>query len=86
VLLDAKAMKAAGGPGLPDGMKVARDGTLICSVPGGMMIMTPEAEPLGMIESGAPIANCAFGENGRALYLTANDRILRLALRPGWQG
>ena len=86
VLFDAKTMKEAGGAGLPDGMKVARDGTLVCSVPGGMMFMTPEAEPLGIVESGAPIANCAFGESGRALYMTANDRILRLALRPGWQG
>jgi len=55
---------------LPDGMKVARDGTLVCSVPGGMMILTPEAEPLGLISTGAPIANCAFGERGRALYLS----------------
>lgn len=86
VLLDARAMKAKGGPGLPDGMKVARDGTLVCSVPGGMMLMTPEAEPLGLIESGAPIANCAFGEGGRALFLTANDRVLRVLLVPGWQG
>lgn len=86
VLLDAKAMKAAGGPGLPDGMKVARDGTLVCSVPGGMMLMTPDAEPLGLIESGAPIANAAFGEGGRALFLTANDRVLRVELVPGWQG
>lgn len=86
VLLDARAMAAAGGAGLPDGMKVARDGTLVCSVPGGMMLMTPEAEPLGRIEQDAPIANCAFGEGGRALFMAANDRILRLALRPGWQG
>lgn len=86
MLLDAKAMLAAGGAGLPDGMKVARDGTLVCSVPGGMMLMTPEAEPLGMIEQGSPIANCAFGEGGRALFLAANDRILRIGLRPGWQG
>lgn len=86
VLLDAKPMQAAGGPGLPDGMKVAREGTLVCSVPGGMMLMSPEAEPLGLIESGAPIANAAFGESGRALFLTANDRVLRVALRPGWQG
>ncbi len=86
VLLDARAMRAAGGPGLPDGMKVARDGTLVCSVPGGMMLMTPEAEPLGLIESGAAIANGAFGEGGRALFLTANDRVLRVALVPGWQG
>ncbi|MDR6145957.1 gluconolactonase [Sphingomonas sp. SORGH_AS870] len=86
VLLDARSMLAAGGAGLPDGMKVAHDGTLVCSVPGGMMLMTPEAEPLGLIEQDAPIANCAFGEGGRALFLAANDRILRVALRPGWQG
>ncbi|KTT99514.1 SMP-30/gluconolactonase/LRE family protein [Sphingomonas sanguinis] len=86
VLLDARTMAASGGAGLPDGMKVARDGTLVCSVPGGMMLMTPEAEPLGLIEQDAPIANCAFGEGGRALFMAANDRILRLALRPGWQG
>nr|WP_239016877.1 SMP-30/gluconolactonase/LRE family protein [Sphingomonas ginkgonis] len=86
VLLDAKAMAGTGAPGLPDGMKVARDGTLVCSVPGGMMFMTPEAEPLGLVETGGPIANCAFGERGRALFMTANDRVLHLPLRAGWQG
>ena len=84
--LDLKPMHARGGAGLPDGMKVARDGTLVCSVPGGMMILTPDAEPLGLISTGAPIANCAFGEQGRVLYLTANDRVLRLPLRAGWRG
>ena len=85
VLLDARALLAGGGPGLPDGMKVARDGTLVCSVPGGMMFMTPEAEPLGLVEDGSPIANCAFGEQGRALFMTSGTRVLRLALKPGWQ-
>jgi gluconolactonase len=86
VLLDARSMRAGGAPGLPDGMKVARDGTLVCSVPGGMMFMSPEAEPLGLVETGTAIANCAFGERGLALYMTASDRILRLPLRAGWQG
>ncbi len=86
VLLDAKPMLVDGAPGLPDGMKVARDGTLVCSVPGGMMFLSPEGEPLGLVSTGAPIDNCAFGERGRALYMTANDRVLRLPLRPGWQG
>ncbi len=85
VLLDARTLLAGGGPGLPDGMKVARDGTLVCSVPGGMMFMTPEAEPLGLIEDGSPIANCAFGERGAALFMTSGTRVLRLALKPGWQ-
>jgi gluconolactonase len=86
VLLDGRPLQKDGAPGLPDGMKVARDGTLVCSVPGGMMFLSPEAEPLGLISTGAPIANCAFGEGGRALFMTANDRVLRLPLRPGWQG
>ena len=80
VLLDATSMKARGGAGLPDGMKVASDGTLVCSVPGGMMFMTPDAEPLALVATGSPIANCAFGERGRAVYMTANDRVLRLPL------
>ena len=34
-------------------------------------------------------ASLAFsdrGEGGRALFLTANDRVLRVLLVPGWQG
>lgn len=81
VLLDARPMQGPDAPGLPDGMKVARDGTLVCSVPGGMMFLSPDAEPLGLISTGAPIANCAFGERGGALYLAASDRILRLPLK-----
>ncbi|MDX5984897.1 SMP-30/gluconolactonase/LRE family protein [Sphingomonas echinoides] len=79
--LDAKPMLAKAAPGLPDGMKIARDGTHFNSVPGGMMLLTPEAEPLGLIATGAPIPNCAFGEDGRTLFLTANDRVLRLRLK-----
>jgi gluconolactonase len=86
VWLDAAPLRVDGAPGLPDGMKVARDGTLFCSVPGGMMILTPEAEPLGLIATGCAIANCAFGERGSTLFLTASDRILRLPLMPGSWG
>jgi len=89
--LDAKGMPtgrrifqdfgATPGPGLPDGMKIAADGTMFCSGPGGMYIFTPEGEKLGRIEDGAAIANCAFGEGGTALYMTSSDRVLRLPLR-----
>jgi len=79
VWLDARPMLPA--PGLPDGMKIAADGTHFQSVPGGMGVFTPDAEPLGLIETGFPIANCAFGEDGRSLFLTANDRVLVVRLR-----
>jgi gluconolactonase len=84
VWLDAKPMLP--GPGLPDGMKIAADGTHFQSVPGGMGIFAPDAEPLGLIETGFPIANCAFGEDGRSLFLTANDRVLMVRLKiNGWR-
>ncbi len=86
VLVSAKAWHQQGKPGLPDGMKVARDGTLVCSMPGGIMFLTPEGEPIGQIVTTTPAANAAFGEGGAALYVTNNDRVLRVALRPGWQG
>lgn len=84
VLLDATSGHAAGLPGLPDGMKVAPDGTLVCSAPGGIWFLSPEGEPLGRVENGRAMANCAFGQDGRALFITASDRVLRVPLRPGW--
>ncbi|PAX06732.1 SMP-30/gluconolactonase/LRE family protein [Sphingomonas lenta] len=71
------------GPGLPDGMKVAADGTMFCTGPGGLHILSREGEPLGLIATGAPVANCALGENGRALFLAADDRVLRVPITLG---
>ncbi|WP_442680983.1 SMP-30/gluconolactonase/LRE family protein [Sphingomonas sp. ASY06-1R] len=83
VFLDAAHMP---GPGNPDGMKIAADGTMFCSSPGGMWILAPDGEKLGLIEDGAAIANCCFGDDGRTLYLTSNTRVLRLPLRiNGWR-
>jgi gluconolactonase len=81
VFLDARPLASRGEPGLPDGMKIAADGTMFCSGPGGLHVLTPEGERLGLVTHGAPIANCAFGEDGRTLFLAANDRVLRLPLR-----
>lgn len=82
LFLDAKSLSGAG---LPDGMKVASNGLLFCSSPGGMYVMTPEAEPLGLVADGGPIANCCFGESGATLFMTGNHRVMRLPLRMnGW--
>ena len=81
VWLDARPLQTPGAKGLPDGMKIARDGTMFCSVPGGLMILTPDASPLGVIEAEGAIANCALDEAGRTLFMTASDRVLRMRLR-----
>jgi gluconolactonase len=83
VLVDFAADLAAGGPGLPDGMKVAAEGHLFASGPGGMHVLSPEGERLGLIQSGDVISNCAIGEGGAALYMTSNHDIARISLKPG---
>lgn len=69
------------GPGLPDGLKVGADGTVFATGPGGLLVLTPEAKLLGRVLCTRPTANVAFGDNGTNLYLTSDDRILRVALR-----
>jgi gluconolactonase len=81
VFYDAAELLKAGGPGLPDGMKVDVDGRLFASGPGGLMILTPSAELLGVIETGGTVANCAFGDDGRMLYLTSNHILARVRTR-----
>lgn len=79
VFFDASELQKAGGPGLPDGMKVDVEGRLFASGPGGIMILTPRAELLGVIETGGPAANCAFGgQDGKTLYLTSNHIVARV--------
>jgi gluconolactonase len=45
-----------------------------------VLVLTPGGRHLGTIVTGQPTANCAFGDDGRTLYLTANDRLLRVRL------
>jgi gluconolactonase len=78
VFFDASELLKAGGPGLPDGMKIDAQGHLFASGPGGIMILTPEARLLGLIETGFAAANCAFGEDGKTLFITSNHVVARV--------
>jgi len=79
VLFDGSALQAKYGYGLPDGMTVAANGTLLASGPGGILAISPDGRLLGEIVTGAAAANCAFGGDGSALYITAGDKLLRVA-------
>ncbi len=67
-------------PGLPDGLKVDREGNLFATGPGGVLVLSPQGEHLGTILTGVPTANCAWGEDGSALYITAGAFICRVRL------
>ena len=68
-------------PGLPDGMAIDEGGNLWATGPGGVLIFSPDGELLGRIETGSAIANCAFGEGGRTLFLAAHHRLARVRTR-----
>ena len=67
--------------GLPDGMKVHPNGWIFAAGPGGILIFTPEGELLGTIITGERTSNCAFNDDFSALYITADNYLLRLKLK-----
>src|SRR6202043_249216 len=47
--------------GLPDGLRVDKQGNLFATGPGGVLVFAPDGTHLGTIATGVPTANCAFG-------------------------
>lgn len=79
VLFDATAMVPRL-KGLPDGLKLDRHGNLFATGPGGVLVLTPNGEHLGTLCTGEATSNCAFGEDGRSLFVTADSYLLRIRL------
>ena len=66
--------------GVPDGMKVDRDGNLFAAGPGGVHIFAPDGSHLGSLETGVLTSNVAWGDDGSVLYITADKAIYRIRL------
>ena len=81
VFHDATSKVSKEMPGLPDGLKVNQQGILFATGPGGVWIFSADGTALGRIDTGQPTANCAFGNDGKALYLTANNSLMRVWLQ-----
>lgn len=64
----------------PDGLKVDREGNLFAARPGGLNVFAPDGTLLGTIETGAPTSNCAWGDDGSVLYITAGTALYRIRL------
>ena len=78
VFFDASALVAMQLKGMPDGLKVDQKGNLWATGPGGVLILSPEGKHLGTLNTGQPTANCAWGDDGATLYITANMYICRV--------
>ncbi|HEX8527408.1 SMP-30/gluconolactonase/LRE family protein [Allosphingosinicella sp.] len=78
VLADMTPMAGPAMPGLPDGMAIDRAGNLFATGPGGIHVLGPDGRRLGLISTGTAIANCAFGEDGRTLFIASKHILARM--------
>jgi len=75
-------MTDAPGEDAIDGIKVDRDGNLYVCGPGGIWVLSPHAEMLGLIELPEDPHNLAWGDaDRRTLYITAMTSVYRMRLR-----
>ena len=77
VFADVTQQTAAG---LPDGMKVDSKGNVYGTGPGGIWIFSPDGKELGRIQPPETPANCAWGDDGKSLYITAQTGLYRIKL------
>src|SRR5882724_8580554 len=64
--------------GVPDGMKVDKDGNLWATGPGGVLVFAPDGTHLGTLLTDVPTANCGWGNDGSVLYITADKNLIRI--------
>lgn len=81
VFSDASDLLGEDVPGLPDGMAVSSDGKLFATGPGGVLVFDADGKRLGRIETGVAISNCAFGDDGRTLYMSSHSFIARVRVK-----
>ncbi len=77
VLFDATSWVKAGKKGLPDGLKIDKDGNLWAAGPGGIVVLDKNGKHLGTIDTGEATANCAWDDDG-TLYIAADMHIARI--------
>ena len=68
--------------GLADGMKCDELGNIYVTGPGGIWVISPEAEHLGIIRTPENVGNLTWGgDEWKTLYVTASTSIYRIQLK-----
>jgi gluconolactonase len=86
VFFDATKWVGKERPGAPDGMKVDAKGNVFATGPGGVLVFSPDGKHLGTIATGVPTANCAWGDDGSTLYVTADKALTRIKTKTKGKG
>ena len=72
-------------PGVPDGVKVDTQGRVFCVGSGGIWVIAPSGDLIGVIRTPEVVRNLAFGgPDSRTLYLTPGGSLSQLEVKtPG---
>jgi len=67
--------------GVPDGIRVDRDGRLYSTAADGVGVFAPDGRRIGTIRTPQTAANCTFGgPDGRTLFITARTEVCAVRL------
>jgi gluconolactonase len=86
IFFDATPMVEQGLKGLTDGLKTDKSGNLFATGPGGVLVISSSGKLLGRIDTTQPTANCAWGDDGSTLYITANMFLCRVKTKTSGVG
>jgi len=65
-----------------DGFKIDNDGNIFAAGPGGLWIFTKTGKLIGKINvNGVSATNCALTADGKTIYITATQYLLRVKMR-----
>jgi gluconolactonase len=67
--------------GLPDGLKIDKQGNVFATGPGGVWVFNQDGKVLGKIKISELTSNCAFSPDEKTLYVTADMYVVRVKLR-----
>ena len=67
--------------GMPDGLKIDKQGHVFASGPGGIWVFNQSGKLLGKILVNDLVSNCSLSGDEKTLYVTSNHRVLRIKLR-----
>lgn len=67
--------------GLPDGLKIDRQGNVYASGPGGVYFFNSEGRLLGRLRLPRAASNVALSDDEKTLYITNSNQVLRLKMR-----
>ena len=67
--------------GLPDGLKINKQGIVFATGPGGVYIFNSNGKKLGMIRLEEAASNCALSKDEKTLFITNDMYVLRIQLK-----